>query len=58
MRDLLHGESLTQGNVGLGFIVPLVFVSWVLLLPPIGAALSFHERKHVVGLLERVLVAQ
>jgi hypothetical protein len=50
MRDLLHGESLTQGNVGLRFIVPLVFVSWGLLLPRIGAALSFHERKHVAGL--------
>jgi hypothetical protein len=58
LRDLLHGESLIQDKVWLGFIVRLAFVSWGLRLPRIGAALSFHERKHVVDLLEQALVAR
>jgi len=46
-----------QEALWLGLIVPLGLVLWGLLLPRLGAALSFHERKHIVELLERTLVA-
>jgi hypothetical protein len=57
LRDVIRGKSFVQDNLWLGFAVPLMMVLWGLLFPRIGAALSFHERKRIVRLLERVLVA-
>lgn len=58
LRELMNNKSLLQDNPWLGFAVPLGLVLWGFVLPWIGAALSFHERKHVVQLLERVLLAR
>jgi hypothetical protein len=46
-----------RGDWWIGVAVPPALVLWGLLLPRLGAVLSFHERKHVVQLLEQSLVA-
>ncbi|HET7105538.1 MAG TPA: hypothetical protein VFI38_01935 [Candidatus Acidoferrum sp.] len=56
-RDALRERSLVSNNNWLGLAVPLIFVLFGLLFPRIGAALSFHERKHIIKLLEGALMA-
>jgi hypothetical protein len=46
-----------QGDWWVGIVVPPALVLWGLLLPRLGATLSFHERKRVAQLLEQILVA-
>ena len=46
-----------QGDYWVGVIVPPALVLFGVLLPRIGSALGFHERKEIAGLLERTLVA-
>jgi hypothetical protein len=46
-----------RGDWWVGVVVPPAMVLCGLLLPRLGAALSFHERKHVVELLKQTLVA-
>jgi hypothetical protein len=58
VRELMNKKSLFQDNIWLGIVVPLGLILWGFLLPWLGAALSFHERKHVVLFLERVLLAR
>ena len=58
LRDVMNGKSLARDNLWLGLVVPLALVLWGLLVPRIGAALSFHERKYAFQLLQRVLVAR
>jgi len=56
-RDTIRERSLVSNNNWLGLAVPLVFLLYGLLFPRIGAALSFHERKHVIELLKGALMA-
>lgn len=56
-RDVIRDRSLVSNNNWLGLVVPLIFVLFGLAFPRIGAALSFHERKHVIKLLEGALMA-
>jgi hypothetical protein len=57
VRDAIRDGSLVSNNNWLGLAVPLAFVLYGLLFPRIGAALSFHERKHVIELLRGTLMA-
>jgi hypothetical protein len=57
LRELMTGASLEQDNNWLGLIVPLVLVSWGLLLPHVGAALSFRDKPFIVETLQRALTA-
>jgi len=57
LRDVIHGKSLRQDNLWLGFVVPIALVLTGVLIPRIGAALSFHERKNVAKFLERTVMA-
>ena len=56
-RDAIRERSLVSNNNWLGLAVPFILVLFGLLFPRIGAALSFHERKHVIKLLEGALMA-
>jgi hypothetical protein len=56
-RDTIRERSLLSNNNWLGLAVPLILVLFGLLFPRIGAALSFHERKHVMELLKSTLMA-
>lgn len=56
-RDAIRDRSLVSNDNWLGLAVPLILVLFGLLFPRIGAALSFHERKHVIKLLEGALMA-
>jgi len=44
-------------NLWVGLIVPPALILWGFLLPRLGAAFGFHERKYIVELLERTLLA-
>jgi hypothetical protein len=57
LRCAMGGTCTVQGDYWVGVIVPPAMFLFGVLLPRIGSALSFHERKHIMGLLERTLVA-
>jgi hypothetical protein len=57
LREAIRERSLVNDNAWLGLAVPLILVAFGLLFPRIGAALSFHERKHAIELLEGALMA-
>jgi hypothetical protein len=57
LKCALSDMCLDRKNLWVGLIVPPGLVLWGILLPRFGAALSFHERKHIVESLERTLVA-
>jgi hypothetical protein len=57
LRCAIGAKCTIQGDYWVGLIVPPAMILFGILLPRIGATLSFHERKHIVGLLERSLVA-
>ncbi len=56
-RDAIRERSLVSNDNWLGLAVPVILVLFGLLFPRIGAALSFHERKHAVELLKNTLMA-
>ncbi len=56
-RDAMRERSLVSNDNWLGLAVPVILVLFGLLFPRIGAALSFHERKHAVELLKNTLMA-
>ena len=56
-RDAIRERSLVSNDNWLGLAVPVILVLFGLLFPRIGAALSFHERKHAVELLKSTLTA-
>jgi hypothetical protein len=58
VREAIRERSLVHDNAWLGLAVPLAFVFYGLLFPRIAAALSFHERKHLIELLESALTAE
>ncbi len=57
VRCAASAECKVQGNLWVGVLVPPAMVLGGLLLPRLGAALSFHERKQIGRLLEQSLVA-
>jgi hypothetical protein len=56
LQQSIRDKSMIRDNLWLGLIVPLFLVSWGILLPRIGSALSFHERRPIVELLQRTLM--
>jgi hypothetical protein len=56
LKCAISDRCTDRENLWVGLVVPPALVLWGLLLPRIGQALSFHERKHVIELLERTLV--
>jgi hypothetical protein len=59
LRQFITGKPSIQGDLYLGLLVPpgmLLFGG--VLLPKLGSLLGLHERRYLVGFLERVLVAQ
>ena len=56
-REAMRERSLVSNNNWLGLAVPLILVLFGVLFPRIGAALSFHERRHVIKLLEGAVMA-
>jgi hypothetical protein len=57
LMQLLGGKTLVSGNLGIGLAVPPAMILFGLYLPRLGAQLSFHERKHLLELLNRALLA-
>ena len=57
LLQLLGGKTREYGNLWVGLVVPPAMILFGLYLPRLGAQLSFHERKHVLELLNRALVA-
>ena len=57
VMQLLDGKTRVVGDLWIGLIVPPVMILLGLLLPELGALLSFHERKQVVEMLDHALVA-
>jgi hypothetical protein len=57
LRCAMGGKCMVQGDYWVGVIVPPAMILFGILLPQFGSALGFHERKHIVELLERTLVA-
>ncbi len=45
------------GELWVGLVVPPAMILFGLLLPELGALLSFHERKQVLEMLQRALAA-
>jgi len=56
-RDAIRERSLVSNDNWVGPAVPVFLVLFGLLFPRIGAALSFHERKHAIELLKSTLMA-
>jgi hypothetical protein len=56
VREAVRERSIVNDNVWVGLVVPLGLVLYGLLFPRIGEALSFHEKEHVMELLEGTLV--
>jgi len=57
LYQLITGKSVIRGDVWVGLVVPPSMLVFGWLLPRLGAALSFHERKHIVELLNRAVIA-
>jgi hypothetical protein len=57
LKCLERAGCKVHGDWWVGVVVPPALVLWGLLLPRLGAVLSFHERKHIVQLLEQTLGA-
>jgi hypothetical protein len=57
LKCAINPRCADRENLWVGLIVPPALILWGFLLPRLGSALGFHERKHVVQLLERTLVA-
>jgi len=57
LRCAVSKACADQGDSWLGLIVPPAMILWGILLPRIGALLGLHEKKAIVELLERTLVA-
>jgi hypothetical protein len=57
VMQLLDAKTHVHGELWLGLVVPPAMILFGLLLPELGALLSFHERKQVLEMLHRVLVA-
>jgi hypothetical protein len=55
--QLLDAKTHATGESWVGLVVPPAMILFGLLLPELGALLSFHERKQVLEMLHRVLVA-
>jgi len=56
VMQLLDAKTHVTGELWVGLIVPPAMILFGLLLPELGALLSFHERKQVLEMLHRVLV--
>lgn len=56
VRQIIADHTLIPEDMWLGLLVPPGMFLFGLLLPRLGAALSFHERKHIVELLEHAVV--
>ncbi len=57
MLELLDYNTRMNGNLWVGLVVPPAMILFGLLLPQLGEALSFHEKKQVLEVLNRALVA-
>lgn len=57
IREAISKGFVRGDDLWVGLIVPPALMLWGVLLPRLGAALGFHERKHIVQLLERTLLA-
>lgn len=57
LRCAINAGCKVQGDWWVGVLVPPAMILWGLLLPRLGGALSFHERKHIVAMMEQTLVA-
>jgi hypothetical protein len=57
VMQLLDGKTRVVGGLWVGLVVPPAMIFFGLLLPELGALLSLHERKQVVEMLHRELVA-
>ena len=57
VMQLLDGKTRVVGDLWVGLVVPPAMILFGLLLPELGALLSFQERKHVLEMLYRVLGA-
>ena len=57
LKCTINPRCADRENLWVGLIVPPALILWGFLLPRLGVALGFHERKHIVQLLERTLVA-
>jgi len=55
--QLLDGRTRMVGDLWVGLIVPPAMILFGLLLPELGALLSFHERKQVLEMLATSLAA-
>jgi hypothetical protein len=57
VMQLLDGRTRLVGDLWVGLVVPPAMIFFGLLLPELGATLSFHERKQVLEMLDRALMA-
>jgi hypothetical protein len=57
LMQLLGRKTPVYENLWIGLVVSPAMILFGLYLPRLGAQLSFHERKHVLELLNRALVA-
>jgi hypothetical protein len=55
--QLLDGKTRLYGDLWVGLVAPPAMILFGLLLPELGALLSFHERKQVLEMLHRELMA-
>jgi|ERR671922_979238 hypothetical protein len=57
LKCVLDPHCTDREGLWVGLIVPPALILWGFVLPRLGDAFGFHERKHVVQLLARTLVA-
>jgi len=57
LRDVIEGKTKVHDDAWIGLIIPLTLVLGGFLLPRLGAALSAHEKRQLVELIERSLLA-
>ena len=56
LQRAMRGGFSQGGDLWIDLIVPPALLLWGVLLPHLGAALGFHERRHVVAFMERTLM--
>jgi len=57
LYQLIAGPPAASKDSYVGLIVPPALILWGFILPKLGSALGYHERKYLVDFLQQTLIA-